>query len=180
MSSLPTRATRLIAIAAALTVAGCSSGETANSAKNADAPSTAAASKLDPCKVVTPEEVEAAVGWKVQKSALNPGNVCNFTGPNELTDMVAVLVSAGMQTMSSSEEMANWRRAQTKGESYKDIKFIIEPIPDLGVPAIRNELEGVSGLAGVESYVRGRLLTITTPTLEGSKALTRSAIKRIP
>lgn len=179
MSSQTTRVTRFVTLAAALTVAGCSSGETANSAKNADAPSTAAASKLDPCSVVTPEEVKAAVGWTVQKSQLN-GAVCNFTGPNELNDMVAVLISAGMQPMSSSEEMANWRRAQTKGESYKDIKFIIEPIPDLGVPAIRNELEGVSGMAGVESYVRGRLLTITTPTLEGSKALTRSAIKRIP
>ena len=179
MSSQPTCVTRLIALAAALTVAGCSSGETADSAKNADAPSAAAASKLDPCSVVTPEEVKAAVGWTVQKTQLN-GAVCNFTGPNELNDMVAVLVSAGMKTMSSSEEMANWRRAQTKSNTYKDIKFIIEPIPDLGVPAIRNQLEGLDGMVGVESYVRGRLLTITTPTLEGSKALTRSAIKRIP
>lgn len=178
--SSQTRVTRLITLAAALTVLGCSSGETANSDKNADPPSTATATKLDPCKVVTPEEVEAAVGWKVQKSALNPGGVCNFTGPNELNDMVAVLISAGMRPMSSSEEMATWRRDQTKSNTYKDIKFIIEPISDVGVPSIRNQIEGMTGLVGVESYVRGRLLTISAPTLEGAKAITRSAIKRIP
>jgi hypothetical protein len=169
---------RAVALATAIASAGCSSSETGESKDIPAAARTNAAAKVDPCAVVTPEEVKAAVGWTVQKSQLN-GAVCNFTGPNEFRDMAAVLVSAGMRTMASSEEMAKWRLDQTKGESYKDIKFIIEPIPDLGVPAIRNEVEG-AGIVGVESYVRGRLLTISTATLEGSKALTRSAIPRIP
>jgi hypothetical protein len=180
MSSQPTRITRFVALTSAVILVGCANPDADVAAQStAAATRTAAASKVDPCTVVTPEEVEAAVGWKVQKFAPNPGAGCHYTGPNELTNIVSVIVSAGMQPMSSSEAMAAWRLSQTKQKSYADIKFIIEPISDVGVPAIRNEVEG-AGIVGVESYVRGRLLTISTPTLEAGKALTRSAIKRIP
>lgn len=175
-----TRIMRGLALTALVSFAGCSSGGTDSATKEtAGAAQTASAAKVDPCTVVTPEEVEAAVGWKVQKTSPIPAG-CSFTGPNELQDIASVVVSSGMQAMSSSEEMAAWRKGQTKSSAYADIKFIIEPISDLGVPAIRNQLEGVGGIVGVESYVRGRLLTVSTATLEASKALTRSALARIP
>jgi hypothetical protein len=84
-----------------------------------------------------------------------------------------------MPDVSTSTEMAAWRSAQTRTGSYADIKFLIEPIEGLGVPAIRNEIEG-AGLATVEIAVRGRLLDVTTGDLNHSKALAPKAIARMP
>lgn len=165
-----------------LLIAACSEGENANTAATAapTAQKAAAPVNIDACTLLTSEEVQAAVGWKVAKTIpMTNTTGCNYMHENELEN-VAVIVSAGMQTMASSEQMAEWRIAQTKGKSYSDIKFVINPITDLGVPAIENRIEGMTGLVGVESYVRGRLLTLTATSLEASKTLSRAAISRLP
>jgi hypothetical protein len=165
-----------------LLIVACSDGENANTATTAAATGqkSAAPASIDACALLTGAEVEAAVGWKVAKTVpMTHTTGCNYMHENELEN-VAVIVSSGMQTMSNSEQMAEWRTAQAKGKSYSDIKFVINPINDLGVPAIENRIEGMTGMVGVESYVRGRLLTLTATSLEASKTLSRAAIARLP
>jgi hypothetical protein len=139
-----------------------------------------ASPKIDPCSLLTAEEIEAAVGWKPVKAEPNSyGGVeaCNFYGPKGLSQSVSLAVAPGMPKVASSAEMAQWRKKQTEG--YGDIKFVIEPIEGLGVPAIRNEVEG-AGLATVEAAAKGVLLDVSTSNLEHSKALTAKALPRLP
>jgi len=149
-----------------------------------EAPKTAAASaapKIDACSLLTAEEIEAAVGWKPVKaepSSYGGTAVCNFYGPKGMSQSVSLLVAPGMPTVASSAEMAQWRKKQTEG--YGDIKFIIEPVEGLGVPAIRNEVGQVPGLATIEVAVKGVLLDVTSSTLEEVKALAARAIARLP
>ena len=82
-----------------------------------------------------------------------------------------------MPKVSSSAEMAAWRSKQ--GTSFGDIKVTITAVEGLGVPAIRNEVEGV-GLVTIEAAAKGMLLDVTTSSLERSKALAPKAIERLP
>jgi len=138
-----------------------------------------AAPKIDACSLLTPEEIEAAVGWKSVKaepSTYGGTAVCNFYGPNGMSQSVSLVVAPGMPTVASSTEMAQWRKKQTEG--YGDIKFIIEPVEGLGVPAIRNEIGQVPGMAAIEAAVKGVLLDVTSSTLEEAKALAANAFSR--
>ena len=139
------------------------------------------APKIDACSLLTAEEIEAAVGWKSAKaepSSYGGTAVCNFSGPKGMSQSVSLLVAPGMPNVASSTEMAQWRRQQTKG--YGDIKFIIEPVEGLGVPAIRNEIGEVPGSATIEAAANGVLLDVTSTTLDEAKALAAKAIKRLP
>lgn len=139
------------------------------------------APKIDACKLLTPDEIEAVVGWKPVKaepSTYGGTAVCNFYGPKGLTQSVTLLVAPGMPPVASSAEMAQWRRKQTEG--YGDLKFVIEPIDGLGFPAIRNEVGENTGLASIEVAVKGMLLDVTCSTLEQAKALAAKAIARLP
>lgn len=91
---------------------------------------------------------------------------------------MSLLVAPGMPNVANSTEMAEWRKQQTKG--YGDIKFVIEPVEGLGVPAIRNEIGDVPGLATIEAAANGVLLDVTSSTLEEAKTLVVKAIKRLP
>lgn len=150
-------------------------------AAEAQAAGSAASGKpsIDECTLLTVEQVSAAVGWKVQKSGrVTTGLGCHYTGPRELSDLAAIIVSSGMAPMSNSREMAEWRRKQVKSGWEAD--FVIEPIEDLGMPAIQNSLRG-AGIWGVEAWVRGRLLTVsTTAGLSAAKALAQAAAARLP
>jgi hypothetical protein len=135
---------------------------------------------IDPCSLLTAEEIEAAVGWKPVKT--EPGSyggvaVCNYYGPKGMSQNVSLLVAPGMPKVANSAEMAEWRKKQTGG--YGDVKFVIEPVEGLGVPAIRNEVEG-AGLATIEAAAKGVLLDVSTPNLEQSKALVAKALPRLP
>jgi hypothetical protein len=141
----------------------------------------AASPKIEACSLLTPEEIEAAVGWKSVKaepSAYGSTAVCNFYGPKGMSQSVSLLVAPGMPAVANSTEMAEWRKKQTEG--YGDIKFTIEPVEGLGVPAIRNEIGQVPGLAAIEVAVKGVLLDVTSSTLEEAKALAAKAIPRLP
>ena len=141
----------------------------------------AAAPKIDACSLLTPQEIEATVKWspvKAEPSTYGGTAVCNFYGPKGMSQSVSIVVASGMPAVASSTEMAEWRKKQTEG--YGDIKFIIEPIEGLGVPAIRNEVGQVPGLAAIEAAVKGVLLDVTSSTLEEAKALAAKAIARLP
>ncbi len=139
------------------------------------------APKIDACSLLTAEEIEAVVGWKPAKaepSSYGGTAVCNFYGPKGMSQSVSLLVAPGMPNVASSTEMAQWRQQQTKG--YGDIKFIIEPVEGLGVPAIRNEIGEVPGSATIEAAANGVLLDVTSSTIAEAKALAAKAIKRLP
>ena len=135
--------------------------------------------RIDVCSLLTPEEIQAVVGWKpaqTKPSSYAGTDVCNYYGPKGYSQSVTLLVAPGMPKVASSAEMANWRKNQTEG--FGDVKFIIEPIEGLGVPAIRNEIEG-SSAPTIEVAVKGMLLDVSSSTLEEAKALATKAIARL-
>jgi hypothetical protein len=130
--------------------------------------------------VLTPAEIETVTGAKaVAPKAEAHGTVgtCNYHEGEQLMPVVSVVIAPGMPKVTSSAEMAAWRSKQ--GTSFGDVKIVIEPVEGLGVPAIRNEVEG-TGLVTVEAGVRGVLLDVTTSSLERSKALVTKAMGRLP
>lgn len=134
---------------------------------------------VDPCTLLTPAEVEKATGWKVEKSEKNKySGGCDFTGPNWMVDIVHVSLhgTAGMTPLTTSAAMAKWRQDQLKKDP--DVKLVIEPIDDVGTPAIRNDFGGSPAI--IESFVRGRLLIVSSPKLDATKALLRVAASRVP
>jgi hypothetical protein len=168
----------------ALLCAGCSGSDAPRSASSAaQSPQTAAVkteSKLDLCSLLTADEIEAVTGAKVvEAKAEGHGAVgtCNYQAANELLPVVSLVLAPGMPNVSSSEEMAAWRSKQSM--SFGDIKVTITPIEGLGVPAIRNEVEGL-GLVTIEAAAKGRLLDVTTSSLDKSKALVPKALARVP
>jgi hypothetical protein len=149
-----------------------STAKQGNEAKSAPA--------IDACSLLTAEEIEAVTGAKSvgpKKDAYGSVGTCNFHAADQLLPVVSVVLAPGMPEMSSSAEMAAWRSKQAG--SWGGVKLIIEPVEGLGVPAIRNEVEG-AGMVTVEAGVRGMLLDITTSSLERSKALATKAMARLP
>jgi hypothetical protein len=181
---MSSRFAQLGAIVTVYLVSACGSGDeppkTATSSPTERSEPAKATPKIDACSLLTPEEIEAAVGWKSTKaepSAYGGTAVCNFYGPQGMSQSVSVLVAPGMPKVANSSEMAAWRKEQTEG--YGDVKFVIEPIEGLGVPAIRNEIEG-AGLSTIEAAAKGVLLDVSTSKLEHSKALSAKALARLP
>ena len=114
---------------------------------------------------------------KAEPSSDRGTAVCNFYGPQGTAQSVSLRWRPACRRWRTLPEMAAWRKEQTEG--YGDIKLIIEPVEGLGVPAIRNEVEGTQS-AMIESAVKGVLLDVTTANLEHSKALTNNALPRLP
>lgn len=140
---------------------------------------TAEATTVDPCALVTVAEIEELTGSKITRTdptEYGATQVCNHYGAT-ISPVVSVVVAEGMPVMASSSNLVAWRQGQVG--AYPDMKFRIEPIEGLGMPAIRNEIEG-TGMAGLEIAVRGRLLDITTDNFDLSKALAAKAIPRMP
>jgi len=174
--------TAVIAIAFLGLACGGSAESQTRSAGSRPPAAKAAAKRIDVCSLITPEEIAAETGAKVadiKPDAYGAVGTCNFSVAGKLMPIVSILLAPAMPNVASSSEMAQWRSNQTKGTAYGDIKFIIEPIEGLGVPAIRNEIEG-AGMVTVETAVKGRLLDVTTSSLDRSKALVTKAIARLP
>jgi hypothetical protein len=168
-----------ISLCLAAACGGAESPKTTTTAATQPDPAKATA-KIEACSLLTPEEIEAVVGWKsaeANPSAYGGTAVCNYYGPKGMAQSVSLLVAPGMPKVANSAEMAVWRKQQTEG--YGDVKFVIEPIEGLGVPAIRNEIEG-AGLATIETAAKGMLLDVSTSNLEHSKKLAAKAIARLP
>jgi hypothetical protein len=158
---------------------GGDSGSTSKDVSSSGSVDPKSTQAPDACSVLTPAEIEAVTGAKsVAPKADAHGSVgtCNFHAGEELMPVVSIVLAPGMPKVSSSAEMAAWRSKQ--GTSFGDVKIIIEPVEGLGVPAIRNEVEGM-GLVTVEASVGGKLLDVTTSSLERSKALVTKAMPRL-
>jgi hypothetical protein len=180
---MPTTSTHLVAFLTLSFAVACGGSEAPkaaamSAASHAETPKNTPG--IDPCSLLTAEEIQAAVGWKPVKaepSSYGGVAVCNYYGPKGMSQNVSLLVAPGMPKVANSAEMAEWRKKQTGG--YGDVKFVIEPVEGLGVPAIRNEVEG-AGLATIEAAAKGVLLDVSTPNLEQSKALVAKALPRLP
>ena len=93
--------------------AACGGGEDPKGAATSAALPAKAAPKIDACALLTPEEIEAAVGWKSVKaepSAYGGTAVCNYYGPKGMTQSVSLLVAPRHAGVTSSTEMAEWRK----------------------------------------------------------------------
>jgi hypothetical protein len=136
--------------------------------------------QVDVCSLLTAAEVAAVTGAKVsdiKPDAHGAVGTCNYQAGEALFPVVSLVLAPNMPKVSSSADMAAWRSKQ--GTSFGDMKITITPIEGLGVPAIRNEVEG-TGLITVEAAAKGMLLDVTTSSLEQSKTLAVKAIARIP
>ena len=136
---------------------------------------------VEACSLLTPEEIAAVTSAKV--ADIKPvmyGSVgtCNYEVSNVPLPVVSILLAPNMPDVATSAEMVDWRTKQV-GSGYAGIKFIITPVEGLGVPAIRNEVEG-AGLVTIEAAAKGWLLDVTTSSLEMSKALMPKALARLP
>ena len=159
---------------------GCILAAAAASAAPSRPSQVNAVSQVDVCALLTAAEIAAVTGAKVSEikpDAKGAVGTCNYQVGEQLFPLVTLVLAPNMPKVSSSAEMAAWRSKQ--GTSFGDVKIIIAPVEGLGVPAIRNEVEG-TGLVTVEAAAKGMLLDVTTASLEKSKALAVKAIARIP
>ena len=164
-----------------LLVAGCGGGAAQDAPRAAAASGKPAQSAIGVCTLLTAEEIASVTGARVadiKPDTFGTVGTCNYGVPNEPLPVVSVVLAPNMPDVANSAEMASWRSRQA-GTSYGDLKIIITPIEGLGVPAIRNEVEGV-GLVTVEAAAKGMLVDVTTSSLEMSKALMPKALARLP
>jgi hypothetical protein len=163
-------------------VAGCEGGgevpqpdsrAAAEPAKKKDA------SPIDACALLTPEEIEAAAGWKPAQSqpkAYQTTATCTYQGPKPLTQTVVLVVARPAPKVTSSTALAE--RRSKEAQRHPELKLVYAPVEGLGVPAVEGRSEG-SGPT-LEAAVNGLLLSLTTSSLEASKALAAKAIPRLP
>ncbi|MEW5978108.1 MAG: hypothetical protein AB1898_20120 [Acidobacteriota bacterium] len=177
----------IVTMSLSLTTVYCNSNPNATSGSPTPGSSpvgqATAAKAIDPCSLLTSEEIENILGWKVAnadaKTYGTTGN-CTYTSANpyagKIMEQVTTLIGQGMPAMSSSNAMAQWRLKQYEGKSYQDIEKTVEPVEGLGVPAIRNE---VAGLIAVEMAVEGRLISVSTfGSMDAARALAAKVLTR--
>ncbi len=163
-----------------LLVAGCGS-EAPRSSAAQNPQLRKDASGIDACALLTPAEIEAAAGWKVEDTKPETHQrtaTCTYSrsdGPTVKT--VVLIVSPGMRVLESSAAMAEWRTQQAA--RHPEIKLVIQAVEGLGVPAISNRAEDDS-VPTLEASAKGVLLAVRSSTLEVSKALAGKAIARLP
>jgi hypothetical protein len=169
-----------VSLGIALVVVGCGGGEASKAGNAVSASTTAQGTKVvDVCSLLTPAEIAAVTGAKVgeiKPDTQGTVGTCNYQAGTQLMPVVTLVLAPSMPKVSSSAEMAAWRSKQ--GTVFGDLKIIITPIEGLGVPAIRNEVEGM-GLVTVEAAAKGMMLGVATSSLERSKALAVKALARL-
>jgi hypothetical protein len=164
-----------------LLVGGCGGGAAQDAPRTAAAGGKPAESAIEVCALLTAEEIASVTGARVadiKPDGFGTVGTCNYSVPNEPLPVVSLVLAPNMPDVATSAEMARWR-SQQAGTSYGDLKIIITPIEGLGVPAIRNEVEGM-GLVTVEAAAKGMLVDVTTSSLDMSKALMPKALARLP
>jgi hypothetical protein len=176
---------KLIMLSGAL-LAGCGgdspdarSKPAARSDSASGATSKPAATKVEACALLTPEEIEAAAGWKPDSSAADSygtTRTCTYQGPRPLTQTVVLIVSRPAPKLESSTEMAEWRNRQAPRQP--DLRMDITPVEGLGFPAVKSGLQG-SGNPTLEAAVDGMVLGVATSDFEVAKALAPKAVARL-
>lgn len=164
---------RTMALAVLIWLSGCGGSKSESTPPGAGA--VAATPSFEPCSVLTAAEIEATVGWKVVSSRPIPQGAigyCIYSGPDETAATGPQKVQAGigacptnmpcteLPAFGSAAELVAFRRKGYEGKDLGGLGATIEPIEDLGVPAIRHEL---GGLEAVEmSLGAGRLAFVET------------------
>ena len=169
------------------------SGERANPSPGHTLPS-ASQGTFDPCKLLTVDEVQAALGWKpatTERSASRmPGlGNCKYTSAAKVTREGPQEVSVGiglcptnmpctqLPDFANSQEMAKYRKAQYEKEKgnamFQNLDPHIVPIEGMGVPAIEHEL---ATLTSIEMAIGHKRLAYVE-TFGSSKAARALAAK---
>lgn len=164
-----------------LTVA-CGNGEPAGSMPSIDA--EAQETGIDPCALLTREEIKAVLGWKVdtaESKSYGATGTCTYASATPYSSrglqQLSVVVGSGAPALDSSKAMAAWRLEQYSGDAYKGLDPLVLPVEGLGVPAIQNGLEGAFG---IELLVGDKLLTLSLfETLGPARTLAEKALARL-
>jgi hypothetical protein len=159
----------------AMLVAGCG-GESAKSDQTPGSGGSAAVNDedFDACSLLTTDEIQSAAGWAPDTSksdTYGTTKVCSYSGP-EMKQSIAIVVARPAPKVSSSAELAERRNQALAKEP--SIKMTITPIEDLGMPAVRSQVEG-SEDPTVEVVVGRHLLGVSAGSFEASKALAAKA-----
>lgn len=183
-------------LATFLLLAGACAGRESPPAQEAAAPPAAAASGIDPCSILTAEEIQAAVGWAVARSEPRSGTGyanCTWSSDKGTTAMPPETVEAGLipcftnfpcttvdmpKQFASSAAMAEFRRGLYQGTSYEAMNPTVEPVEGLGVPAIIHEL---GGLYSMEAFLgEGRMAFVTLWTgADAARSLGEKVLERV-
>lgn len=161
-----------------LLIAACGGESAAGKADPASA-SGAGEEDLDACTLLTSEEIQGAAGWTpdtTDAKTYGTTATCNYMGPDVMKQSVVLVVARPAPKVSSSAQFAE--RRTKSAQSDPTIKMAITPIEDLGMPAVRSEVEG-STTPTVEAVVGGRVLGVTTSSFESAKSLAAKAAARL-
>ena len=109
-----------------LTLAGC--GDDRQPGKTTAPPASAGEKSIDPCALLTGAEIQAALGWKVDKAeakGYGATGTCNYSSATPYTaqglQQLSIVIGYGMPDMRSAEAMAKWRLEQYSGDAYQGI-----------------------------------------------------------
>jgi hypothetical protein len=172
----------LVAGVLTLLFVGCGNGEPAGSVPSGQA--IVQETGIDPCALLTSEEIEDALGWKVdtaESKSYGATGTCTYASATPYSSkglqQLAVVIGGGAPDLDSSQAMAAWRLEQYSGDAYKDLEPLVLPVEGLGVPAIQN---GFDVGFGIELLVGGKLLTLSLfDTLDPARTLAEKALARL-
>lgn len=163
----------------ALLVAACGGESSESRAQAGSGGASASNDDFDPCALVTAEEVQAATGWAPDTSAAKTygtTKTCAIHGGDAMKQSVVIVVARPAPKVSSSAELAD-RRTRAAASS-PEIKMTFTPIEDLGMPAVRSEVEGAA-VPTVEVVVGNHVVGVTASDFESSKTLAGKAAARL-
>ena len=183
-------------LATFLLLSGACAGRESPPAQEAAAPPAAAASGIEPCSTLTPEEIQAAVGWTVARSdpKSSPGYFsCTWASAKGGSVMPPETVEAGITMcftnipcsnvdmpgqFANSAAMAELRRGVYKGTSYEAMNPMVEPVEGLGVPAVIHELGGLYSMEMFLGEEKIAYVTLWTGA-DAARALGEKVLQRV-
>lgn len=187
---------RLAAMSLILLTSACAKGETPPAGEQAAAPAAAQAPAGDPCAILTPEEIQAAVGWTVATSLpkSGPGYAnCTWSSEKGSTVLPPETLSAGYLAcltnfpcttiqwpgqFASSVAMAEFRLNVYKGTPYEDAGATAVPVEGMGVPAIIHELGGEHSFEAFLGGEKTAFVSLWT-SAETARALGEKVLARL-
>ena len=163
----------------ALLAAACGGESRESGAGAASGGGSGSNEDFDPCALLTSEEIQAASGWAPDTSAAKTygsTKTCAYHGEDVMKQSVVLIVARPAPKVSSSAELVE--RRTKAASSDPDIKMTFTAIEDLGMPAVRSEVEGAPAPT-VEVVVGSHLLAVTAGDFESSKTLAGKAAGRL-
>jgi len=140
---------------------------------------------IDACSLLTKEELEAAVGWQVTE--ITPGTIpgmdgsCGFFGKIDQKSVPALAKAIVEQNAS----IGYWQRDRSFKTSAEMAQALSNqqgldgppaPVEDLGVPAVRMNMFGVTS---IHMSTPRLLVVVTTPKAEATKTIAAKVLARL-